>query len=55
MATDTSNLAWEISWTEKPDSLWLQSVGSQMSQIQLRDQTTAILSFGPEISISFVD
>jgi len=55
MAAHTSNLAWGISWTGKPDSLWLQSVGSQMSQTQLSNQTTAILSFSPGISMSFVD
>ena len=33
MATLSSILAWEISWTEEPD--WLQFVGSQKSQIDL--------------------
>ena len=33
MATHSSNLAWEIPWTEEPDGL--QSVGSQKSWIQL--------------------
>ena len=31
MATYSSNLAWEISWTEEPGRL--QSIGSQKSQI----------------------
>ena len=33
MATLSSILAWEISWTEEPG--WLQFVGSQKSQIDL--------------------
>ena len=33
MATLSSILAWEISWTEEPG--WLQLVGSQKSQIDL--------------------
>ena len=38
MATHSSILAWEIPWTEEPGGL--QSVGSQKSWTQLRDQTT---------------
>ena len=35
LATDSSVLAWEILWTEKPGGL--QSIGSHKDQIQLRD------------------
>ena len=35
MATHSSILAWEITWTEEPGGL--QSMGLQKSQIQLRD------------------
>ena len=35
MATHTSILAWEISWTEEPSGL--QSMGSQKSQTGLSD------------------
>ena len=35
MATHSSLLTWEIPWTEEPGGL--QSMGSQKSQIQLRD------------------
>ena len=35
MATHSSILAWEISWTEDPGGL--QSMGSQKSQTQLSD------------------
>ena len=35
MATHTSILAWEISWTEEPSGL--QSMGSQNSQTGLSD------------------
>ena len=38
IATYSSVLAWEISWTEEPGGL--QSMGSQKSQTQLRDSTT---------------
>ena len=39
MATYSSILAWEISWTEEPGKL--QSMGSQKGQAQLSDSTTA--------------
>ena len=39
MATHSSSLAWEIPWTEEPSGL--QSMGSQKSQTQLSDYTTA--------------
>ena len=39
MATHSSILAWEISWTEEPGKL--QSMGSQKGQAQLSDSTTA--------------
>ena len=39
MATHTSTLAWEISWTEEPARL--QSMGSQKSRTPLSDETTA--------------
>ena len=35
MATHSSNLAWEIPWTEEPGEL--QSMGSQKSPISLSD------------------
>ena len=35
IATYSSVLAWEISWTEEPGGL--QSMGSQKTQTQLRD------------------
>ena len=35
MATHSSILIWEIPWTEEPGGL--QSMGFQMSQIQLSD------------------
>ena len=35
MATHSSILAWEISWTEEPGGL--QSKGSQKSRVWLRD------------------
>ena len=35
MATHSSLLTWEIPWTEEPGGL--HSMGSQKSQIQLRD------------------
>ena len=35
MATQSSILAWEISWTEEPSGL--QSMGSQKSQTRLSD------------------
>ena len=35
LATDSSVLAWEIPWTEKPGGL--QSIGSHKDRIQLRD------------------
>ena len=35
MATHSSILAWEISWTEEPSIL--QSMGSQKSRTQLND------------------
>ena len=35
IATHSSNLAWEITWTEKPGGL--QSMGLQKSQTQLSD------------------
>ena len=35
MATHSSILAWEISWTEEPGGL--QSTGSRKSQTRLRD------------------
>ena len=35
IATYSSVLAWEISWTEEPGGL--QSVGSQKTQTQLRE------------------
>ena len=35
VATHSSILAWEISWTEEPSSL--QSMGSQKSRTQLND------------------
>ena len=38
MATHSSILAWEISWTKEPGRL--QSLGSQKSQTRLSDQTT---------------
>ena len=38
MATDSSILAWEIPWTEKPGRL--QSMGLQKSRTQLSDRTT---------------
>ena len=37
MATHSSILAWEISWTEEPG--WLQSMGSQKSQTKLNMHT----------------
>ena len=37
VATHSSILAWEISWTEEPSSL--QSMGSQKSRTQLNDFT----------------
>ena len=37
MATHSSILAWEISWTEEPGGL--QSMGSQKSQTQLSNST----------------
>ena len=40
MATHSSSLAWEIPWTEEPSGL--QSLGSQKSQTQLSDYTTAL-------------
>ena len=40
MATYSSNLAWEIPWTEQPGRL--QSMGLQKSQTQLSDYTTII-------------
>ena len=39
MATHSSILAWEILWTEEPGGL--QSMGSQKSQTQLSNETTA--------------
>ena len=38
MATHSSLLAWEISWTEEPGGL--QSIGLQKSQTRLSEQTT---------------
>ena len=38
MATHTSILAWEITWTEEPEGL--QSMGLQKSQTQLDKCTT---------------
>ena len=38
MATHSSILAWEISWTKEPGRL--QSLGSQKSQTRLSDQMT---------------
>jgi len=35
-----SILAWEIPWTEEP--VGLQTMGSQMNQIQLSDSTTTV-------------
>ena len=40
MATHSSSLAWKIPWTEEPSGL--QSLGSQKSQTQLSDYTTAL-------------
>ena len=37
MATHSSILAWDISWTEEPG--WLQSMGSQKSQTKLSMHT----------------
>ena len=37
MATPSRILAWEFPWTEEPGEL--QSMGSQMSQTELSDQT----------------
>ena len=39
IATHSSILAWEISWTEEPG--WLQSLGSRKSWTGLKDETTA--------------
>ena len=39
MATHSQILAWEILWTEEPGGL--QSMGSQKSQTQLSNETTA--------------
>ena len=40
MAIYFSILAWEIPWTEEP--VGLQTMGSQMNQIQLSDSTTTV-------------
>ena len=40
MAIYFSILAWEIPWTEEPGGL--QTMGSQMNQIQLSDSTTTV-------------
>ena len=40
MATQSSILAWEIPWTEKPGGL--QSMGQQQSRARLSDLTTTI-------------
>ena len=40
MAIYFSILAWEIPWTEEPGGL--QTMGSQMNQIQLSESTTTV-------------
>ena len=45
MATHSSTLSWEIPWTEEPEGL--QSMGSEMSQIQLRKHARTPSIQGP--------
>ena len=40
MATHSSNLIWEIPWTEEPGGL--QSMGSQKSQTQFSEKRTIV-------------
>ena len=48
MATHSSNLAWEIPWTEEPGEL--QSTRSQ-SQTRLSEQTTAATTTPPPVVV----
>ena len=46
MATHSSILAWEISWTEEPgglQSMWLQKVGYDLATEQQQQQQTSTL------------
>ena len=45
MATNSSIIAWEIPWMEKPGGL--QSMGSQRSQTRLSDETTTNYHYHP--------
>ena len=47
MATHSSTLAWEISWTEEPGPL--QSMGSQKSLTGLSDETTQTQVFWVQV------
>ena len=49
MATRSSILAWEISWTEEPDEL--QPTGSQKSLTRLSDWTTTFYEHAIYIAI----
>ena len=48
MAAHSSILGWEIPWTEEPGGL--QSIGSQKSQTQLSNWTTAEVSIHAVLS-----